>query len=1018
MSRTHNQFYKDNAPNYDEFIALSSLFEGLTDVFDEMMSQAIDNSKLSTMRAFTKIPIQIINVVDACYSLPTLLTNKEVLNITGIDPSLSVQERMNIWNGLNPKIRAAALDQLGFVLMLVNPNTLKGENFYTDTFKVIDFEMYDYNTGDRLICGIDYYYEYNKIYFLRFGSQTNKYNNKKIILKNITVDNNMPEKILGESLGIYANSNFSPIEYRDVISSFASAALAGPVINRINQSFNPDTALNLAARTYGLNDDENSLKGIRIVDYKSADELKRRFWEQKVDGITRLNTFDFLVTIPSDYLYKIEKIEYVYEFIKKIKPAQTSFVLNPEYLVRDVFSARYANHIIHSEGRMDKVIDNIEYEEANHKIAYLNCLTKMHAGRTPYHLSDEVLLDTDWFDSAILFEDFHVLTTGTFYDKAPELETSDINLDSTQFALDKGDFEDDTKKFVIFDFFEQVNYIHKYKGDYSICTDVGVLLDSLHIDDTNIISEGYKSLSDNINKIEAKYSILLKANNMYDKLTSAEKNTKIAYLNCLTRVHVKRSTHHSSDEVLLDTDWFDQIILLDDFSARIKGVVYDKAPKLITRNFKAVPHEHILDKKSLKDNTKELAMFNLGEKIHHIYNHSNDYGIEADSEILLDVAYINDANITSETLSSISDTIRKIETIDSMLLKADNMYDKLISKESNAKVMYLDCITAIHVRRNTHHSSDEVLLDTDWFDQIILLDDFSATTKGTFYDKAPKLTTQDFKMTWIRDLTDKKSLNDETNKIAMLTFGTKVNYVYKRNNNYGIYSDAGVLLDVAYMSDIKVSSTGFKGLVDKLNRKIDKHSLSVGRNINERIKSKEVKKFASNLSAKDKLSSLESVVSKLNKSVKDNIKSKEAVDSMSLKADNVYDKINSEENPKGRSVTATKDKLSASDNIVRSPKQSIHDHIKSKETIDSMSLKTDSVYDKIISRENAKGCSITSKTDSLSFVTKANITKCDSIYECDYAAETGFRLDSHDGFYENDNSIGYEVVSIKLIPKN
>lgn len=614
MSKLNGQFYRDNSPNFNEFRAFSSIFDGLTEVFDDIMSQATDNSKVATMRAFTKIPIQIINVVDACYSLSTLLTNKEILNITKINPSLSIQERMDRWNELDPKIRAEALDQLGLVLMLVNPNILKSDNIYTDTFKVVDFEMYDYNTGDRLIYGLDYYYEYNKIYFLRFGSQTNKYNNKKIILKNITIDNNMPEKIIGESLGIYANSNFSPTEYRDIVASFVSAALAGPVINKINQSFNPDTELNLASRTYGLNDEENSMKGIKVIDYKSADKIRKRFWDKQTEGINKLNAFDFLVTIPSDYLYKSEKMEYIQGFMKKIKPAQSNFVLCPEYSLKDILSMRHSKFSFHTDGEMtgvlDKIkhkekiklptsyvaedeitlkaetykqqannthsdylnlksashefdynsskgiLDTVEYLEDNAKIAYLDCLTKVHVARNTYHISDEVLLDTDYFDCIVLLDNFTLKVVSDFKDIIPPLKTNDFKMTWMKPIHDTRKFKEKFRISSTLDFSEMIALGYKYQSDVVVDTDSGYYLDTMVAHDYKISQSVVTEIQDNIREhADSSCSLILNANSLYDKISNIEKATKYADTQLEDKVTFSQKANLTRCDFVINCDY-------------------------------------------------------------------------------------------------------------------------------------------------------------------------------------------------------------------------------------------------------------------------------------------------------------------------------------------------------------------------------------------------------------------------------------------------------------------------------
>lgn len=613
MSDLKNHFYKDNSANYDEFKIIETLFKGVTEVFDEVISQSIDNSNVTTMRAFTTIPVQIINVVDACYSLPTILANKEVLNITKIDPNLNIQERIDVWNGLNPKIKAAALDQLGLMLMLVNPDTFKGQQVYIDTFKVIDFELYDYNTGSRLIFGLDYYYEYNKIYFLRFGSQTNTYNNKRIVMKNIVIDNNNPEKILGESLDIYANSNFSPSEYRDIVTSFTGAALAGPVINKINQSFNPDTNLSSMASAYGI-DEDNISKGIKVVDYKSADEIRKRFWSGKLDGIGGLNLFDFLVTIPSEYLYKAEKMEYVYNFIKKIKPAHSNFVLCPEYALKDILSLRYSNFSFKSEGEMTGIKDKIKYEEDNHKLVYLEHLTKIQSNKSQRTISDDLALDTNYFDIIFMLDEFKAGASHEFYEVAPKIKSTISKLDSFELISDKRSFEESLKKSSTLDLIEKVSQVDFIRKAPIQVTDVGIMIDAVHFHETDIAKITSGKVSEKLNSKESfgKFKTFGKIN---DNIRSAESDYKIVYLEHLTRVHPSRQSLHLTDEIQLDTDYFDSLLLGDTFKAYTEtstkdNISYKEHTKPVLLN-----GDSLCDKISSIEDPKASGHTNLGDSL-------------------------------------------------------------------------------------------------------------------------------------------------------------------------------------------------------------------------------------------------------------------------------------------------------------------------------------------------------------------------------------------------------------------
>ena len=591
MSGLKNQFYKDNAPNYDEFKALSSVFAGLEDIFDEMISQAIDNSKIPTMRAFAKIPIQIINVVDACYSLSTLLANREVLAATGIDPNLSINERINIWNDLDPKIRAAALDQLGLVLLLVNPNILKGENSYTDTFKVVDFEMYDYTTGDRLIYGLDYYYEYNKIYFLRFGSHTNKYNNKKIILKNITIDNNIPEKILGESLNIYANSNFSPTEYRDVITSFAGAALAGPVINKINQSFNLDTSLDAAVATYGARSVYKEPESVRVLDYKSADSIRKLYWDKNVEGIRRLNNYDFLLMIPSEYLYKMEKMEYVDEFVKTIKPAQTNFVLCPAYTISDSLSMKHLNFEFKTKGYMTGIQDNIKYKSNERKLAKFK--------------------NNDKFtDIAEYKEQMSSRSRHTSYDA---IKYSDANhILSKKTLSDDLEYADSLKSITKLIALDKTNIVSLQDGRDAITTDNDVMLDTLEMGD-NSLKAVSATLSDALTKYRDSHHIL-NAGTVYDKISAITKHKQRLKLSHHERVYFVEGKSVGVDEVVMDNTWYDSIVFYSDTYKKISTAIADSA-KI---KDKAVKVKNILkpqDKVTANEKTKAKSSLTHTDKV-------------------------------------------------------------------------------------------------------------------------------------------------------------------------------------------------------------------------------------------------------------------------------------------------------------------------------------------------------------------------------------------------------------------
>lgn len=636
----NKQFYKDNSPNIKEFEFIDTMLQGLSEAFDDIMSQAIDNSKVSSIRAFTNIPIQIINVADACYTLSTLLSNKEILNITGINPNLSLQEKIEVWDNIPLKIRAQALEQAGLVLMLVNPNILKADDRYGDTFRVVDFEMYDYNTGDKLVFGLDYYYEYNKIYFLKFGAQTSKYNNKSVILKNIVIDNNAPEKLLGQSLDIYANSNFSPSEYRDVITSFASAALAGPVINKINQSFNPDNALSSIDRAYGINDDENSLKGVYVVDYKSANDIMKRFWDNKDNETETLTKFDFLVTIPSEYLHKTEKVEYIQKFMNMIKPAQAAFILCPEYAIKDTLSMRYLPHSFKVSGSMNNIVNKIIYKESANEIVYLPINEIVYMQKYRYSVADLPQTDSDYYlDSLIMKDEYMMSILRTLEDKVKRAITfikNKANLDV---------FTDIVKRA------ESVKGLSSYQyKDTIIKKDDSAKFKSNHT---------YK---DFLNMKALRYSFLShgELGGIKDNIiTHGESEKFIVSLPLFEKGYVLRQQHVEADLPQADLDFYvDTIIISDTFISSVSREFKDYAKRPYTYYYNAKANFQPKDTIRKYDKTDKLSSASFKDT----YSYKGDRFSYKSTNIKIDKIISDDSKVSSSlNKSGVYDniTIRK-----------------------------------------------------------------------------------------------------------------------------------------------------------------------------------------------------------------------------------------------------------------------------------------------------------------------------------------------------------------------
>lgn len=314
-------FYRDNAFNFDEFKCLDYILKSSRDLLNELADTAYDNSTIESMRAYSKVPIQIIDASSACYNLGEFLGNHDVLTMTGlINRKNGLADRARAWEELPIKIKMLALDYSNLSILLISKKEMEfAKDEYHLEFNVVNFELYT-SSGERLIHGTDYYFYQNKIYLLKFGTERWELRDKLLVVKNMIIDYNFVENSLGDSLKVFYNKNFTKTEYKDTLTAFTKAALGGPTVGNLNSSFSEDV----------------SMDGIKVVDFKNAPPNKKIFWEKQ-----DLTPFDFMVTIPIAFLKKVEKLEYIQTFFNNIKPAYTNFIFVPEMVQKDQLLMRY-----------------------------------------------------------------------------------------------------------------------------------------------------------------------------------------------------------------------------------------------------------------------------------------------------------------------------------------------------------------------------------------------------------------------------------------------------------------------------------------------------------------------------------------------------------------------------------------------------------------------------------------------------------------------------------------------------
>lgn len=303
-----NNFYNDFLYKKDQLEILKRAYSGIFKILISSIQETDSNNIVSQMLTYKRLAFQRIDITDALYLVEDLLNDSGLAATIGITPDMSMVLKKKIWSN-TPKIdKARLIDEAGYSISLTSFVKLPDSNNKKSNFNIVDFEVIDMH-NNALIQNIDYFFYDNKLIILKEFSMDETYSKKFLILKNIVIDTNIAEDKLGRSLNIPYSEDFTKTDYVETLKGFTQAAAEGPKIKN----------LEIALGKYKM------LEGIKIIDKKNAGD-EGIFWKSNQYG---LSPFEFLILIPENFISKADKLNYVKDFFKQIKPSYSNYVFVP-----------------------------------------------------------------------------------------------------------------------------------------------------------------------------------------------------------------------------------------------------------------------------------------------------------------------------------------------------------------------------------------------------------------------------------------------------------------------------------------------------------------------------------------------------------------------------------------------------------------------------------------------------------------------------------------------------------------
>lgn len=319
-----NNFFDEYLYKKEEYEVLQKAYSGAFEVVRAHVEDIARNTVISKTSTFKRIRFQMIDVSSAMYTMSALLNNTSVLAIMGLAQSTPYDQKLSTWNNLLPSEKMDILDVTGYSVLLSSFSSMRnGDEYSPAKFNIVDFKLSDIN-NNHYIRNVDYAFKDNKLFILKEFSVSDSSVKKTLIMKDIVIDTNTTEDILGTQLNIPYNDQFTKTEYNETMRSFIQAAAGGATLKN----------LNFALARY------KTLQGVRVYDKYSAPPSKKSFWG--FDGhIGELTAFDFLVALPLTFAYNSDKLDYISKFFNQIKPAYTNFTFIPQKDIVDKLILKY-----------------------------------------------------------------------------------------------------------------------------------------------------------------------------------------------------------------------------------------------------------------------------------------------------------------------------------------------------------------------------------------------------------------------------------------------------------------------------------------------------------------------------------------------------------------------------------------------------------------------------------------------------------------------------------------------------
>lgn len=364
---------------------LTTAIGGSIDILRSSVDEVDRNIVLSKLLTYKRIQFQRIDITNVAYSLNSLLNNSQVISLMGGSKNTSMAKRLEMWNSMTSLEQANILDMTGYYLEFTD-NILSNltDDLKNRRFDIVDFELCDLG-NNMLVRNVDYVFFDNKLMLLKeFLDSSSNYKKKYLIMKNIVIDIGLTESVLGGFMHMPSNKELTKVEYNEILKGFTEAASKGPNIGEYRSALNR----------------YKSLEGVRVYDKTNADATRRHFWgsDNKIGDFT---SFDFIVSMPVQLVYKPEKLQYIINFFNQTKPAYTNFIFSPELTITDVIPMKAKPTLFKMNSWMSGILDKLpskiipEYFN-NHWFSesyLLNENAKHNTLKTPMHTTKDKWLE-------------------------------------------------------------------------------------------------------------------------------------------------------------------------------------------------------------------------------------------------------------------------------------------------------------------------------------------------------------------------------------------------------------------------------------------------------------------------------------------------------------------------------------------------------------------------------------------------------------------------------------------------